>query len=173
MKKRRALVALALMAIGFASGMYLGFANHAAKAMNYDVVQALEMLPAPVDYEFPIWKQPQEPEMMPLGTFTVTGYCPCEICCGKWSNMNDPKTASGVTPTELITVGADWDKLAAGTSIYIDGVGERIVEDKVAGWISDKYDGNILDIFFFDHQDALEFGKQELGVWEMLKEESL
>lgn len=100
-----------------------------------------------------------------LGTYTVTAYCACPICCGKWSNPDHPLTASGEIATEGITVGADWDMLPSGTVIEIEGIGERVIQDKPAKWIVDKYDGKIIDLYMSDHQTALKFGKQELEVW--------
>jgi 3D (Asp-Asp-Asp) domain-containing protein len=107
----------------------------------------------------------QGPQCVSLGAFTVTAYCPCEKCCGKWSNPENPTTASGKSAVEGITVGADWAELPEGTEIYIDGLGERTVQDKPAKWIVDRYEGRILDLYFESHEDALAFGKQELEVW--------
>lgn len=163
---KRTILIILVMFVAFSFGIFLGFAAHSAKAMDYDVGQAVELLAMPMDAYEPE-PAPPEPVTTYLGTYTVTAYCPCEICCGKWSNPDNPKTASSTTPTELITVGADWDELVPGTTIYIDGVGERIVEDKVAGWVADKYDGKVLDLYYFDHSDALDFGKQKLDVWEV------
>lgn len=42
-----------------------------------------------------------------------------------------------------------------GTKIYIDGVGERIVQDR-GGAIK----GNKIDLYFDSHEKALEFGRQ-------------
>ena len=42
-----------------------------------------------------------------------------------------------------------------GTKIYIDGVGERIVQDR-GGAIK----GNRIDLYFDSHQEALNFGRQ-------------
>ena len=42
-----------------------------------------------------------------------------------------------------------------GTKIYIDGVGERILQDR-GGTIK----GNRIDLYFSDHQSALNFGRQ-------------
>ena len=99
----------------------------------------------------------EEPELVSLGTFTVYAYCPCEMCCGQWSGG---PTASGVMPEEGRTVAADWDVLPAGTEIYIDGVGWRTVEDTGSG-----IKGNSLDLYMDSHQDALEWGVQEIEVF--------
>lgn len=83
--------------------------------------------------------------------YVITAYCPCERCCGKADGI----TASGVVATEGITVAADTIKLPFGTNIYIDGIGERIVQDR-GGAIN----GNRIDLYFSDHQSALNFGRQ-------------
>lgn len=158
---------------GFLIGMQLAFGYNTAKAMDYDVVQAVELLAVPMDMYQPEPESELEMTEIPepittyLGTYTVTAYCACKACVGKWYSPDNPLTASGTTPAEGITVGADWSELAKGTSLYIEGVGERIVEDRVAGWISKKYEGKVVDLFFYDHQDALDFGKKELEVWEV------
>ena len=71
-------------------------------------------------------------------------------CCGK----SDGITASGVKAIEGITVAMD-KSMPFGTKIYIDGVGERIVQDR-GGAIK----GNRIDLYFDDHQSALNFGRQ-------------
>lgn len=83
--------------------------------------------------------------------YTVTAYCPCVKCCGKSNGI----TASGIKAVEGVTVAADTNILPFGTKIYIDGVGERIVQDR-GGAIK----GNRIDLYFSDHQSALNFGRQ-------------
>lgn len=102
-------------------------------------------------------EEPQEPDLVSIGTFTVYAYCPCEKCCGQWSGG---PTASGVMPEEGRTVAADWDVLPAGTEIYIEGVGRRTVEDTGSG-----ITGNTLDLYMDRHQEALEWGVQEIEVF--------
>lgn len=88
--------------------------------------------------------------------FTVTAYCPCEVCCGRFS---DGITASG----HIIQPG---DKFAAappevpyGTMLDIPGYGVVPVLDR-GGSIK----GNRLDVFFSDHETALKWGAQKLEV---------
>lgn len=98
-----------------------------------------------------------------LGTFNISAYCPCEKCCGK--KPSDPLygiTCSGDRATEGLTIAADLSNLPLGTKVSIEGVGERTVEDK-GGAIK----GNRLDLYFSDHQAALNFGRQQLEVWEV------
>ena len=88
----------------------------------------------------------------------ITAYCPCEKCCGKWA-LNRPNgvvyTASGEVAQEGVTVAAEWDVYPAGTVLYIEGMGEYIVQD-VGGAVN----GNHIDIFLDSHEKAVNFGKQ-------------
>lgn len=109
-----------------------------------------------------IESEPTPSEESEWQTFTATAYCPCKKCCGKWA-LNRPNglvyTASSAIAEEGVTVAADWSILPAGTLIEIDGLGERIVQDR-GGVIT----GNKIDLFFNIHQDALDFGVQEVLV---------
>ena len=82
--------------------------------------------------------------------YVITAYCHCVKCCGK----SDGITASGEKAVEGITVATD-KSIPFGTKIYIDGVGERIVQDR-GGAIK----GNRIDLYFDSHQEALNFGRQ-------------
>lgn len=97
----------------------------------------------------------ERPEL--LGTYTVTAYCSCEKCCGK-RDRPDGKIigAAGVELTPGISVASP---LPFGTELMINGH-KYIVQDRTAGWIVDRYDGRIIDIYFASHEAALEWGKQ-------------
>ena len=82
--------------------------------------------------------------------YVITAYCSCVQCCGK----NDGITASGAKAVEGVTVAMD-KSMSFGTKIYIDGIGERIVQDR-GGAIK----GNRIDLYFDSHQEALNFGRQ-------------
>ena len=92
-----------------------------------------------------------------IGTYKLTAYCSCEKCCGKWSKYN--KTASGTTPEQGRTVACN--SLTFGTRLLIDGE-EYIVED--TGNMND----NIIDIYFYSHEEALQFGVQSAEVFKIL-----
>lgn len=102
----------------------------------------------------------EEPVLEYLGDFVVFGYCPCSICCGQWSHLGTPITASGAPAVEGVTVAADWEVLPPGTVIVIDGIGRRIVQDRGGG-----IKGMTLDLYHEQHPDALAFSKQTLKVW--------
>jgi len=93
-----------------------------------------------------------------LGEYNVSAYCSCSQCCGK----SDGITFSGEVATEGITIAADTRVHPIGTKLYIEGIGERVVQD-----IGGSIYGNKLDIYFDSHSKALEFGRQSLEVWEV------
>jgi 3D (Asp-Asp-Asp) domain-containing protein len=51
-----------------------------------------------------------------------------------------------------------------GTILDIEGIGQRVVHDKTATWIVERYDGRIVDIYFESHDEALRFGKHTRNV---------
>lgn len=81
--------------------------------------------------------------------YKITAYCPCIQCCGK----TDGITASGVKATPNHTI-ATSKEFPFGTKIEIDGI-VYTVEDR-GGAIQ----GNRIDVFFLDHQSALNYGVQ-------------
>lgn len=85
-------------------------------------------------------------EPVALGEYMCTAYCAQEyphICGGNGI------TASGTTPTPGITAAADWDELPAGSVVYIEDVGIRVIED-TGGAIR----GRSLDILVETHAEA-------------------
>ena len=110
-----------------------------------------------------IWQlpdKPEEPELVSLGIYTITAYCPCEQCCGK--EVDDPLygiTATGTTATEGRTIAVDPSVIPYGTVVYIDG--QAYVVEDCGGGIR----GNQIDIYFDDHETARQWGVQEREVW--------
>lgn len=90
-------------------------------------------------------KEEEEPELVSLGVYKISAYCPCEKCCLK----SDGITASGVKATPNRTVAVDG--IPFGTRLLIDG-NEYIVEDRVG---SGK---RLIDVFFSTHDEALNSG---------------
>lgn len=95
----------------------------------------------------------EEPEY--LGIFTVTHYCPCEICCGK----TDGITFTGTQATEGRTIAVDPDVIPLGSTVVIDGK-EYIAED-IGGAIK----GLRIDKYMDNHQEALDAGIVQAEVW--------
>lgn len=76
-----------------------------------------------------------------IGSYRISGYDTCSRCCGK----SDGITASGTQATVGRTCAAPA-AFAFGTRLWIEGIGERIVEDR-GGAIN----GNRLDVLCEDH----------------------
>lgn len=95
-----------------------------------------------------------------LGEYKLTSYCACEKCCGYWATIRPVDengepivyTASGAVARQGVTVAADTDILPYGTVLLIGGE-EFIVQD-CGGGVNGKH----IDIYFEDHQAAIEFG---------------
>lgn len=96
-----------------------------------------------------------------LGEFTLTSYCKCEKCCGKWA---DGITASGL-PAKPGIIAVDPKIIPLGSHVMIDGV-EYLAAD-TGGAIK----GNRIDIFAVSHDIALEYGVQNHEVYLVAEEE--
>lgn len=95
--------------------------------------------------------------------FIVTAYCSCEKCCGVWALNRPGGIVYGASGSELLpgrSIAVDRNVIPYGTKVYIEGMGEYIAEDTGGG-----IKGNKIDIYFTDHQSALNFGLQKLKVW--------
>jgi 3D (Asp-Asp-Asp) domain-containing protein len=91
-----------------------------------------------------------------LGEYTLTAYCSCARCCGKWSSG---KTASGVKAKSNHTIAVDKKVIPLGSKVVINGI-EYTAED-TGGGVKGKH----IDIFFDSHSDALDFGRQKAKVY--------
>lgn len=96
-------------------------------------------------------EEPAEPEIQSLGTFKLTAYCDCEICCDQWA---DGVTYTGTEATPERTIAVDPSVIPLGSTIYING--QPYIAEDIGGAIK----GNRIDIFFPSHNEALQFGVQ-------------
>lgn len=83
--------------------------------------------------------------LKPLGTFKITHYCPCSICCGPWANGI---TASGVTATTNRTIAVDPSQIPYGSKVVING--QVYVAEDCGGAIKK----NCIDIYVATHQEG-------------------
>lgn len=92
------------------------------------------------------------------GEFAVTYYCGEDYphICGTPNGA----TSSGAQAFAGVTVAADPNVLPAGSYVYIEGVGMRVVQDTGGG-----IQGNKLDVYVDTHDEALENGILEAAVW--------
>ena len=97
----------------------------------------------------------EEPKEINLGKFKLTAYCSCKKCCGK----TDGITSTGTKATQGRTIAVDPKVIDYGSKVKINGK-EYIAED-CGGAIK----SNHIDVFFNNHQDALDFGVQYANVY--------
>ncbi len=88
-----------------------------------------------------------------LGEFTITAYCPCEDCCGRWA---DGVTASGL-PAGPGIVAVDRSVIPLGSTVVIDGQRYLAADTGVTG--------SRVDICMTSHQDTVEHGVRTAEVW--------
>jgi 3D (Asp-Asp-Asp) domain-containing protein len=88
----------------------------------------------------------------------VTAYCPCQKCCRKFS---DGVTASGLPVDGIFKrFVAAPPEYEFGTIVIIPGYGAVPVLDR-GGAIQ----GNKFDVFFPDHNEALNWGRKNMIIW--------
>ena len=88
-------------------------------------------------------------------TFTITHYCACEKCCGKYA---DGITATGTQATANRTIAVDPKVIPLGSEVLIDG--QVYIAEDVGGAIK----GNRIDIFVSSHEEAIDRGRVERNV---------
>lgn len=90
-----------------------------------------------------------------IGEFKVTAYCSCEKCCGIWAE-NRPNgvvyTASGEKAEAGKTIAVDTSVIPFGTEVKI---GDVIYTAQDTG---SAVKGNVIDIYYDSHEDALNHG---------------
>ena len=104
--------------------------SYAATAPSYDNAQA-EAAPEGASY---------------LGNYELTAY--------EWTGN---PCANGNYPTEGLTIASNT--LPIGTRVYIEGIGERTVED------TGGMPGNVIDIYMGDPGTCVQFGRQNAEVY--------
>lgn len=108
-----------------------------------------------------------KPKLVNLGNFKLTAYCSCAKCCGEWA-YNRPideygnEIVYGSTGTRLtagISIAVDPDVIPYGSNVVING---RVYSAHDTGG---AINGNRIDVYFDNHQDALNFGVQYADVY--------
>lgn len=101
-------------------------------------------------------------EPVSLGNFKLTAYCSCELCCGKWANNRPNGVVYGAIGEELkegYSIAVDPTVIDYNSRVLING---RVYEAQDCGG---AIKGNRIDVYFEDHNDALEFGVQYAEVF--------
>ncbi len=127
-----------------------------------DMMLAIPEVPS---WEWEEYEAPTEVEKELLGTFRITAYCSCKKCCGKWADNRPNGIVYGASGAELVAGVSVASPLPFGTEIYIDGLGEYVVQDRLAQWVVDKYGDKLIDVYFDNHEEAWKFGCKYLDVY--------
>jgi 3D (Asp-Asp-Asp) domain-containing protein len=94
-------------------------------------------------------------------TVVATAYCSCKTCCGVYAE-NRPNgivyTASGAVAKANHTIAVDTSVIPFGTTVIING-NEYVAEDT-----GSAIEGNRIDIYFDNHEDALNWGRQTIEI---------
>ena len=104
------------------------------------------------EYVEPEPEQPSYSETY-LGSYYITHYCNCSICCGQWAGGG---TASGTYPTSWHTI-ATGSEFGFGTQLMINGT-VYTVEDRGVG-------NGCIDIYCDSHEEALSRGAYYADVY--------
>ena len=101
-------------------------------------------------------------EPVSLGQFKLTAYCSCAKCCGKWAYNRPDGIIYGAIGEELkegYSIAVDPSVIPYRTEVIIDG--KTYKAQDCGGAIK----GNRIDVYFEDHNDALEFGVQHKEIF--------
>ncbi len=94
--------------------------------------------------------------LTPLGTFKLTFYCPCSICCGPYTNGI---TSTGVTAQTNHTIAVDPSQIPYGSKVVIND--QIYVAEDCGGAITE----NRIDIYVATHEEADALGVQYAEVY--------
>jgi len=149
------------LSIGLLCGYFICKSNTEPKKQDFPevITEIPQYIPEIID-KVPKEEKQETEKVESLGNFTLTAYCSCSKCCGK----NDGITATGVKAKQGETIAVDTKVIPYGSKVKIKG-NTYIAQDTMARWVKEKYDGKIIDIYFNDHCEALDFGVQESEVF--------
>lgn len=125
-KDKKFIIVIAIMTIVMFSCSFI-----IAKTISKLEVKPIILVNYPTTEEVVETTEETTDSFVDIGQFSITGYTPnCLHCCGK----SDGITASMVKAEVGKTVAMNYSDMKKygivyGDSIYIDGIGERIVED--------------------------------------------
>lgn len=94
--------------------------------------------------------------------FTVTHYCGCPKCCGKWSGGSEEIAygKSGTKLTPCYSIAVDPDVIPLGTICYdMEGNPYEAVDT------GSKIKGNHIDMFVGNHQQAVNLGIKTMQLY--------
>lgn len=99
------------------------------------------------------------PPLTSLGNFTITHYCNCSICCGKYAGQGI--TATGAKLQEGVTIAVDPSVIPYGTQVVING--NTYTAQDCGGGVK----GNHIDIYVSTHAKAKQNGSYTVEVFKV------
>lgn len=160
---------LAGVAAVLALGLFTAGISAEAEPKTYAATEieytAAEVIKPAVSEEVKAIKKAEEeaktPEYfyMDMGEYEITAYCGCTTCAS-----GTGYTAIGTIATEGRTIGVDPRIIKLGATVLIEfenGLKREYVAEDTGSAIK----GNIIDLYFDSHQDALNFGRQHCHVY--------
>ena len=133
--------------------------EHKDKRMTDETIDAKRTIEIETDKES---DTNQAVEPVSLGNFKLTAYCSCSLCCGKWANNRPNGIVYGAIGEELkenYSIAVDPSVIPYRTEVIING--HTYKAQDCGGAIK----GNRIDVYFEDHNDALQFGAQYAEVF--------
>lgn len=139
----------------------LGFAGHD----DLEEAQSKSHLTHQVELKRELKQEPKQ-EWKTLGEFKITAYCSCVRCCSIWAK-NRPLdengkeivyTASGERAEAGKTIAVDTSVIPFGTEVRI---GDTVYTAQDTG---SAVKGNVIDVYFDSHEDAVRHGVKRLEV---------
>lgn len=90
----------------------------------------------------------QDKNLVSLGDFRLTSYCPCKICSEGWGR----RTSSGALATANHTVAVDPRVIPIGSRLLING--QEYVAEDIGGAVKGKH----IDVFYNTHAETRQNG---------------
>lgn len=156
--------------LGTGTGILIGKATSKDEPVETVLATEPNFFTEKVQEVEPITTKPEEIEPIYLGNYRITAYCACKKCCGVWAENRPNGIVKGAMGVELTPGYSVASPLAFGTKLYIEGYGDVVVQDRTASWVVDKYNGEIIDIYFDSHEEALNFGVRYADVYKIESE---
>mgnify|MGYP001053655997 CR=1 FL=1 len=158
-------VIIILMAITIVVGIYKQYETKEVTKRTIDAEKRIVDKTIEIETDKEVDAQVIEP--ISLGEFKLTAYCSCKICCNEYA-LNRPIDEDG----NEIVYGAIGERLIEGYSIAVDPdiipYGAEIIINGHTYKAQDcggAIKGNRIDVYFENHEDALEFGVQYANVY--------
>lgn len=147
----------ALLGVLIAIALAVGLVQLIPKAQTEPIFDYDEVSGAARELSDDVLSLDQDPKS-DLGNYAFHGHF--VLTAYEWTGA---PCANGAFPTVGYTVACN--SLPLGTRVYVEGIGERVVEDRGASWHS----SNWMDIYLGDVSACDQFGVREADVYVLRK----